>query len=135
MTLIISEGDTVPTMRRNRQASFWLRDEADAVLTARTGVTEIRSAILDAIVNRYDAVVRRSLPPLDDEPLAWLERILPAHAFLGVREIALLPACVQDHLAQTGEADPHQVVAGLEALSFAERLAVVDAIERRRSAT
>ena len=135
MTLIISEGDTVPTMRRNRQASFWLRDEADAVLTARTGVTEIRSAILDAIVNRYDAVVRRSIPPLDEEAMAWLGQILPAHEFLGVREIALLPAWVEDHLAQTGEPDPHQVVATLQAMSFAERLAVVDAVERRRSTT
>jgi len=124
----------VPTMRRNRSASFWLQEDADAVLTARTGVTEVRSAILNALLMRYDAVVRRSLPPLEEETLAWLDRVLPAHAFLGVREIALLPACAQDHLAQTGEADPHQVVARLEAMSFAERLAVVDAVERQRSA-
>jgi len=135
LTLRVAEEETVHTMPRNRSASFWLQEDADAVLTARTGVTEIRSAILNALLVRYDAVVRRSLPPLDEETLAWLDRVLPAHEFLGVREIALLPACVQDHLAQTGEADPDQVVARLEALSFAERLAVVDAVERRRSQT
>ena len=37
-------------------------------------------------------------------------------------------------LQHAGEADHHQVVAELQVMSFAERLAVVDAVEQRRSA-
>ena len=35
-----------------------------------------------------EQVTAMSLTPLDEEALAWLGRILPAHEFLGVREIA-----------------------------------------------
>jgi len=123
------------TMGRNKPISIWLREDAEAVLAARASITDNRSAIVDALLNRYEAVVHRSAPALDADTLAWLGQVLPKSGFLGIREIALLPAWVEDHLAQVGEPDPHNVVARLQALSFAERLALVDALERRRSQT
>jgi hypothetical protein len=122
----------MPTMRRNKPISIWLRTEAEAVLDARAVVTDNRSAVFDAILNRYEAVVQRSLPAIDGATLEWLTRVLPKAGFLGLREIALLPAAVEDHLAQSGEPDVHQVVPRLQAMSFAERLAIVDTLERRR---
>ena len=96
---------------------------------------ESLSGAVNRIGDRYGEIVRRSLP--DMMPAEWC---LLADALNGVlhepaSQIALLPAEVEDHIQLEGSdhkwsVDGEALVERLRAMSYVERVAIVDVCER-----
>lgn len=123
-----------------RTMSFSHDDVVVTILAERSDAALSRSEALHRVVTRYDAILRRSLPVLSDGEW-WVLRAALNGVYQEPIEVgaAALPHGVDDTLSDASDAreiaadrgvDRVAFVARLAALTFAERVAVVDAVER-----
>jgi uncharacterized protein (DUF1778 family) len=116
------------TMSASR--SFYLSEEAERIIAEKSAGGEgrrgDRSGALDAIIQRYSAIIEAEpRPSLTEAEWRQLVKILEPQAKREIWTIAML----QDVIASSG-GDP-QLMKKIAKMTFAQRVAVVDVVERR----
>lgn len=117
--------------------NLYLSPGAEEALGARSrggvGSQGDRSAVVSRMLERYAEVCGRSLPDLSEDEWSLIYAACQGWFVDTPQAVRYLPMEVADYAEDTDDGegmDVHDLVAKLEALDYAGRLAVVDAAER-----
>jgi len=123
--------------RTNRNNySIYRTAEIDALLAARSRDGEQdRSAIISRVAGRYAELVERERPELSEGEWNFFRDILNGTSMLDSWSVNYLGAEAEDAIRLTGadekwEIDGKSLIKRIQRWSYAQKLAVVDAVER-----
>ncbi|MEN6550232.1 MAG: hypothetical protein ABFE07_29660 [Armatimonadia bacterium] len=116
--------------------SIYFSKAAQAALEDR--YTSNRSELVSRIIERYAEVCSRSMPRFSEAEWAALDKAYAGWNFntggIAYAHLCLDPDALADDLESEASVDIGELEQKLCALAYAERLAMADALERRRVA-